>query len=443
MEHDGILHYDILNRINLKIEIQNNPYDIPAHRLFEMAARRNPKRSFLFVSKILGKHIPVHPQISLLGGAALGAMYAKEMFKQSTPQIKEIASAIKDEAFTSEGYDNIVKKQLDLAEPTLFIGFAETATALGHSVFNCFKSDGFYIHTTREDIVENKSPITFEEEHSHATSHRVYPLDFQILQSDFPVVLVDDEITTGKTALNIISAIHKLFPRKKYAVLSLLDWRTDRDKEEFKKMERELGIEIRVLSLMSGTIDVNGEAITELINDKNEVSMVSDDAKINYMQLGSFFNERIDYPSATYLRHTGRFGINSDEDKVLDDQVRRAGKFLKEHRTGDRVLCMGTGEFMYIPMKIASYMGNNVLFQSTTRSPIHPSDVSGYGVRNGFAFDNPEDTTITNYIYNIPYKYYDELYLFFEKEVDKEKMEPIIYILKRLGIENINIVTFK
>ena len=42
------------------------------------------------------------------------------------------------------------------------------------------------------------------------------------------VVLVDDEITTGKTALNIIRQIQERFPKKEYVLASLLDWQCGR-----------------------------------------------------------------------------------------------------------------------------------------------------------------------------------------------------------------------
>ena len=36
--------------------------DAPLDALFDIAERKNPKRSFLFVSKVLGRHIPVAPR---------------------------------------------------------------------------------------------------------------------------------------------------------------------------------------------------------------------------------------------------------------------------------------------------------------------------------------------------------------------------------------------
>ena len=42
---------------------------------------------------------------------------------------------------------------------------------------------------------------------------------------------------------------------------------------------------------------------------------------------------------------------------------------------------------MYIPMKIAAEMGENILYQSTTRSPIHPvSNDVNYAIHNHFSY---------------------------------------------------------
>ena len=56
--------------------------------------------------------------------------------------------------------------------------------------------------------------------------HYCYAIDPALFENDDMVVLVDDEITTGKSALNFIRAIQSKYPRKKYGVVSLLDWRS-------------------------------------------------------------------------------------------------------------------------------------------------------------------------------------------------------------------------
>ncbi len=44
-----------------RIEVSSEETDYPLTDLFDIAERRNPKRAFLFVSKVLGRHIPVSP----------------------------------------------------------------------------------------------------------------------------------------------------------------------------------------------------------------------------------------------------------------------------------------------------------------------------------------------------------------------------------------------
>ena len=83
------------------------------------------------------------------------------------------------------------------------------------------------------------------------------------IQNKKPIVLIDDEMTTGKTALNIIRDIHSKFPREQYAVVSILDWRSDDNREQFLQLERELGVKIHTTSLMSGNILFSGETIEE------------------------------------------------------------------------------------------------------------------------------------------------------------------------------------
>ena len=67
--------------------------------LFDIAERRNPKRAFLFVSKVLGRHIPVSPSVM------------RQVYRQLAEQIPE-----------------------GMAGPVLVIGMAETAVGLGAGV---------------------------------------------------------------------------------------------------------------------------------------------------------------------------------------------------------------------------------------------------------------------------------------------------------------------
>lgn len=68
----------ILDRMEVDLTVADNPLSIPPPALFEMAARVNKKRGFLFVSKVLGKHIPVSPLKPLLASGLLAIEYAEK-----------------------------------------------------------------------------------------------------------------------------------------------------------------------------------------------------------------------------------------------------------------------------------------------------------------------------------------------------------------------------
>ncbi|HDR7798685.1 phosphoribosyltransferase family protein [Bacillus tropicus] len=423
--------YNVLNNIKVHVEVRDNPYNLELDNLFQMAARINKKRSFLFVSTILGKHLPIKPAVSLTSGLALAARYMEILHNTSHPFQKEIFNLISLEV--DEIPEEVFRYQYPLQEEVLFIGFAETATALGHSMFQCFQNAN-YVHTTRESIPNLESVITFEEEHSHATSHRCY-VDKSFFQNNNPIVLVDDEMTTGKTALNIIRSIQQQFPREEYTIASLLDWRSNTNRTQFKQLEEELQIKIHVISLLEGSIHAAGQPLNITKTD------IHIEETKPYFKKHTITCPALSYTS-NYIKYTGRFGISSYEQKHIHSFTQEAGKMLQRKRIGKRTLCLGTGEFIYIPMKIAAEMGGNILYQSTTRSPIHPvSNDVNYAIHNHFSYPSPEDSTITNYFYNISPHDYDEVFVFMERDLGEESLSPLLQQLQTV-IPFIHIVSF-
>lgn len=85
--------YQILNKITVHIEVCDNPYFLSPEHLFQMAARINKKRGFLFVSTILGKHLPISPAVSLAGGCALAARYMEMMHNTNHPFQKRFSKS--------------------------------------------------------------------------------------------------------------------------------------------------------------------------------------------------------------------------------------------------------------------------------------------------------------------------------------------------------------
>lgn len=91
-------------------------------------------------------------------------------------------------------------------KPTLVIAFAETATAIG-AVVSGFFHDCFFAVTTREPLPDWAAAVSFEECHSHAKQHFLCIRDEDAFRRAAQVILVDDEFTTGKTAVNLRNAL--------------------------------------------------------------------------------------------------------------------------------------------------------------------------------------------------------------------------------------------
>ncbi|WP_342440285.1 phosphoribosyltransferase family protein [Paenibacillus sp. FSL L8-0436] len=420
-----------------------------------MAARINKKRSFLFVSKVLGKHIPVMPYTPLLSGAALGLLLYREMNGGTKAAANEPMDKLLNAAVhglihplqAEEAYHELLAAQLVLPQPVVFVGFAETATALGHSMYNIFAGGASYIHTTREDIPEMASIISFEEEHSHAVDHLCYALDTALLSGEEPIVLVDDEITTGNTAINTIRDIQSKFPRKEYVVASLLDWRSEGHIQAYRDLEQELGIQIKALSLLQGCIDVKGTPMLDAEAGKGQEKPAREAPVVTtYIRDGlerlavSSTDSRGEINTSPYLKLSGRFGLSSEDNVWIDKGAAQVAAQLRKLRESPSALVMGVGEFMYLPMRIAAEMGEGVAYQSSTRSPIHPDRRSDYGVHSAAAYPSATDTGITNYIYNVDPGQYGDIFVLLERDVPHRRIEPMMDILKGLAGNKVHLI---
>ncbi|ASS77092.1 hypothetical protein CIG75_02940 [Tumebacillus algifaecis] len=409
-----------------------------------MAARINKKRAFLFVSKVLGKHLPVQPAVSLVSGFALALLLQREL-SGVAPDPRLIVEGLLEPATAADAYRKLKAQKWTPPRRLAFIGFAETATALGHSMYDAFAEGCRYLHTTRELIPELTSTLNFEEEHSHATAHRCYAE--HPVQGQEAIVLVDDEMTTGKTVLNIIRDLYRQYPaHKNYYVAALLDWRTEEHRARFSELEQELGITIKTLALIKGEMSSAGDP--HLSSRSTDIGQRSAPAALEIIRLPDLF-ERVSVSSldsagnrhaAPFLRGTGRFGIESADNEQLDRCITQAAEWLRAKRTGDKTLCLGTGEFMYLPMRIAAEMGAGVHYQSTTRSPIYPSSEGAYTIWEAFRYPSPEDANVQHHLYNVTRYDYDEVFVMLERQVEAEQLQPFLDVLVHLGIKRVYVV---
>lgn len=367
--------------MSVDINIRENKYNLNLNDLIIKGKRiNNNKRNFLFISKVLGKHIEAKPKVC----KEIGLKLARLIFDKE-----------------EKSYKN--------NEKICVIGFAETATGLGMAVASYIKNC-YYITTTRECITELKSILKFEEEHSHATTHKCFPLDKDKIVNSEKIILVDDEITTGKSMINIIKELKKVTNAKKFIILSILDWRNEEYRKAYDELVNEENINVEVLSLISGDIKVKDT--TTYIDTNDEV--INDTADVlNYNVL-----DRIDLKTSyekeveSYLLHTGRFGIEFNEIQALESKCKDIANRLQSLiESNKKILVLGHGENIYIPCRIASYINGDVYFKSTTRSPIYCEDVDGYPIKEKHVF------------YHKGVKYY-----FYNKSEIEEKYDKVILI---------------
>lgn len=431
--------YNVLNKLELDVEFIKNPYGLLASDLFEVGARVNPKRSFLFVSKLIGKHLAVHPDIPKATGMLLANLFIESLGEKSNFDVKALIEFIKTGEKTSSVEEALKQRHLlERKEQTLFIGFAETATGLGHSVFSSFDNAQF-IHTTREDI-ELHSVFDFEEEHSHATDHRCYMMNDEMIRESKHIVLIDDEMTTGKTSLNLIRSLHAFYPKEQYTILCLLDWRNEEQKKEYQKLERELNASISVVSLTQGTMNLKKEAF--FTSPEEQLPSITESS---YRDIHAMMIPKVDTrhnrtkKRVRYPIFSGRFGLSSDVHDYLEKEMLNSAKYLKTLREGQKTLVLGIGEFMYIPSRIASHMGENVLHKTTTRSPIYPSAEKNYPIHDRIQY--VDDDGITYYAYNLSMDDCDEVFVILEKESSKRMKKEIASQIKEKGIKHVTFVT--
>ncbi|MFF9341729.1 phosphoribosyltransferase [Streptomyces sp. NPDC014773] len=367
--------------------------ELPA--LLGLALRRNPKRAHLLVSSVLGKHVPQHPSVVYGSGLGLGL------------RVRELLG---DEE----------------AGRAVVLGYAETATALGHAV-----ADGLgtapYLHSTRRPVAGAATAGGFEESHSHATSHLLLPEDPELLTGEGPLVLVDDEFSTGNTVLNTIRGLHQRYPRDRYVVVALVDMRGPADRDRLTAFAAEIGARVDLLSLAAGTVGLPDGVLEkgqELVA-RHESARPAAPATRSRTKPASDASATpaapvrvpLDWPAG--VPDGGRHGFTPAHRARLEEALPAMTAALTEALTppaqapdqspagGPRVLVLGFEELMYAPLRLAGALedaGLDVRYSTTTRSPVLAVDDPGYAIRTRLVFpahDDPADGPGERYAYNV------------------------------------------
>lgn len=418
--------YKLWDSLELTVTVNQSFQGLPVEALFSMALRVNKKRQFLFVSKLIAKHLAVHPAIALGTGTLLASLLMTKEKLETPPQTAQLSRMIADGNPDSELMKEALAHRVELPKKTVFIGMAETATGLGHSVFQHFEN-AFYIHTTREHIIGSTPSFVFEEEHSHATSHRVYA-PAGMLEDAESIVLIDDEISTGNTLVNLIKALDDQFPGKSYTSLSILDWRNDEQRRHTGHLAEDRNISIDVLSLMSGQFDLHHGSSPEDVQ-------LQELAGTSRLPLNEFvFEEPLRYRSATnqqYVPLTGRFGLSGSNHVEIDRWATEISSTVGKPAEHEKPLIIGIGENMYLPLRFALELSSKALVQTTTRSPIFASDTEEYPIKEKVKFSLPDVDGVDQFLYNVDKLDITTIYLLAESVAVEEKWQPLISYLEK------------
>lgn len=350
---------------------------MPLDSLCGFAARQNPKRGFLFVSNVLGKHRPVKPSV-----------------------VRDVHDVIASQI------------PADLPGPVVIVGMAETATCLGQGVFEAYKrltdrEDVVFIQSTRY-LLNKPKALEFLEEHCHAADHIMYQPEDPRARLFFSrarsLVLVDDEASTGKTFVNLGRAFKEVIGSLERIVTAVItDWRGPaRTAQTLANMP----VPASTVSVLSGEYGFTASPSLKLV----EMPKVTGNGAPK--------------DSLLPVNH-GRLG--TDSHFQLSPQVRAQAAELVARANGGRILVLGTGEFSFPPFHLAlamEEMGADVVFQTTTRSPI----MQGHAIEHVLKFrDNYEDD-IVNFVYNVAPGQYDLVVIAHETPeatIDSDLKEPL------------------
>ncbi|MFF6774608.1 phosphoribosyltransferase [Streptomyces sp. NPDC012637] len=374
--------------------------------LLGLALRRNPKRAHLLVSNVLGKHVPQRPSVVHGHGYALGRR-------------------VRDLLGREEAARGVV------------LGYAETATALGHSV-----ADGMgfvpYLHSTRRPVRGVASAGGFEESHSHATSHLLLPEDPKLLAGDGPLVLVDDEFSTGNTVLNTIRDLHERYPREWYVVVALVDLRSAADLGRLESFAREIGARVDLVAGATGTVRLPDEVLAKgrALVTAHQSAQPSDPPR----QTPGNTPVRVELGWPAAVPDGGRHGFTAAHAVALNDALPAMTERLTEALGGARrVLVLGFEELMYAPLRLALALeraGGDVRYSTTTRSPVLAVDDPGYAIRTRLVFpahDGPADGPGERYAYNVAGGGFDAVVAVVDSVADTPELHAPDGLLARLA----------
>ncbi len=416
----------VAQQLDVRLDTTGAPLGVPLAALLGLALRRNPRRAHLLVSRVLGKHVPADPRLVHGAGLLLGELVRRRLL-DGTPVPARLGTLLAEALADPHGdvaaragaalpdAVHAVRQDLPASASVVVLGYAETATALGHCVADALGTASC-LHSTRRSVPGFPTAGGFQEEHSHATSHLVLPGDDVDVARAGTVVLVDDELSTGTTALNTIAALQARSRRGRYVVATLADLRSDDDRARAEAAAEAMDVRLDVVALAAGRLlapdDLldRGRELVEAVGPPEGRAIGRTPGRVRRVDIG--------WPDT--LPESGRHGFTPADRLLLETELPRMADVLVEalsrsttRRVG-RLLVLGHEELMYAPLRLATAVADrldpsgagdlSVRFSTTTRSPVVPVDDTGYAIRTALTFtasDTPADAPGPRFAYNV------------------------------------------
>ena len=364
--------------------------------LLGFAQRINPKRAFLFVSKVLGRHIPVAPSTM------------RHAFT-------DLANLVPD----------------DLPEPILVIGMAETAVGLSAGVHQALQTrypNAVLLNSTRHSQ-HNKNNTetlltTFSEDHSHASQHLIYQSADTVTQAQLlaskTLIMVDDEASTGNTCVNVVTALRNagLDQLQQVHLTTLVDWSLNQNQSHANADDtiatRLSNIEFHRHHLLSGawtwTDAPNPEPITMPSVDTTEAGSHTLGDTGNWGRLPTL--DSTDGFENYLLKFQAAFNVFNQRAQFEKEQ-------FDKKQLPKRILVLGSNEFVWLPFLLAEWLetqtqNSTVKFSALTRSPI----ALGGAITTMLSFSDNYGLGMTNFAYNVEPSDWDLIVLCVETSAD-------------------------
>lgn len=363
-------------------------------QLIRVAKRENnKKRNYLVVNPLQGKHIPVIPSEAL-----------------------QVFEALADKLKSKYQHEKL-----------LLVGFAETATAIGAAV--AYELNSLYMQTTREQIA-GVDYLFFSEEHSHATEQKLIKNDVDGIANDIDrIIFIEDEVTTGKTILNIINILEKKYPQiRKYSVASILNGMNEDAMMQYNKRKIELFYLIKT--------------------NHDKFSSIAD----SFNKVGEYFKPLSDNVNMNHIeRYEANFYLNSRRLVRMPEYYEHICRLFEQVNTclniknDNKILILGTEEFMYPALIVGNMfeqMGKSVMCHSTTRSPVAVYEETNYPLHKRYELSSLYEENRVTYIYDL--ERYDHVIILTDANNESERgIKSLVSALQIEKNHKISIVRWK